>query len=132
MKSETLAQYVTRWRKDHKQSASDIERLSGREITDGYINLVASGKQKNLTVDKLIALAKGMGDNPHNLLDVIMGENVPESADPWPSFMLLKAMDRIVNDAVLSDIMKVLLQMDARQLEAAKKTLGKAKPAGQR
>ena len=85
MKTETLAQYLTRWRKEHKQTASDIERLSGREITDRYINLVASGKLKNLTVDKLISLAKGMGDDPYNLLNVMMGANVPESTDSRPS-----------------------------------------------
>src|SRR5690348_2010136 len=97
VKAETLAQYLTRVMKERNLSASDVERRSATEITDGYVNLVASGKQTNITIAKLVSLAKGMGDNPHNLLDVFMGEPAPQSTDPWPSHMFLNAMKRMVN-----------------------------------
>jgi transcriptional regulator with XRE-family HTH domain len=127
MKAETPEEYLNRWLKEHKLTAVEIERRSGGAITDGYIGQLKRGQQKNLTVDKLIALARAMGDNPHNLLDVFMGEAVPESTDPWPSHMLLSALQRMVNDPILSDIMKALLQMDAKELKTVRKSLAKPK-----
>jgi transcriptional regulator with XRE-family HTH domain len=129
MKAETPEQYLSGWMKEHKLSAVEIERRSGGAITDGYIGQLKRGEQKNLTVDKLIALARAMGDNPHNLLDVFMGEPVPQSTDPWPSHRFLNAMQRMVSDPVLSDIMKALLQMDAKQLEIVRKNLAEPKPS---
>jgi transcriptional regulator with XRE-family HTH domain len=72
MKTETLAQYVARVMKERGLSASDVERRSATEITDRYVNLVASGKHQNVTIAKLVSLAKGLGDDPHNLLNVAM------------------------------------------------------------
>jgi transcriptional regulator with XRE-family HTH domain len=129
MKAETPEEYLNRWLKEHKLSAVEIERRSGGAITDGYIGQLKRGEQKNLTVDKLIALARAMGDNPHNLLDVFMGEPVPQSTDPWASHRFLNAMQRMVSDPVLSDIMKALLQMDAKQLEIVRKNLAEPKPS---
>jgi hypothetical protein len=73
MKNETLAQYVRRVMLERGLSAYDVERRSATEITDKYVNLVASGKHTNITIAKLVSLAKGLGDDPHNLLNVAMG-----------------------------------------------------------
>jgi hypothetical protein len=64
MKTETLAQYVTRVMKQRGLSACDVERRSATEITDKYVNPVASGKQKNTTIAKLVSLARGLGEQP--------------------------------------------------------------------
>jgi transcriptional regulator with XRE-family HTH domain len=122
MKTETLAQYLARVMKERRLSASDVERRSRSEITDEYINYVASGKQKNITVAKLVSLAKGLGDDPHNLLNVAMGVAVHQSSVSRPSHTPLKATGRIVDDSAPSDIRNVLLQMDARVLIVCKAT----------
>ena len=39
----------------------DVQRMSGGRITDGYVASITTGRAKNLSVDKLKALADGLG-----------------------------------------------------------------------
>jgi transcriptional regulator with XRE-family HTH domain len=58
---ETLAQYVTRIIKEKDLKHHEVKELSGGRITDGYVRGIMSGKASNPSVDKLKALAQGLG-----------------------------------------------------------------------
>ena len=57
---ELLSHYVKRVIQEKRLSLHDVELLSGRKITDAYVGNIINGKAKNLTVEKLRALARGL------------------------------------------------------------------------
>lgn len=59
--SPTLAEFIKTERKKRKLSAVDIERNSGGAISDSYISRIENGEVTNVSVEKLDALAKGLG-----------------------------------------------------------------------
>lgn len=59
--AETLAEYVRRVRIDKNLSTGDVSRQSLGAITDTYVNRIENGLVKNVSPEKLQALAKGLG-----------------------------------------------------------------------
>lgn len=57
---EGLADYVRRVRREKGLSTLDVERNSGNRITDGYVSQIENGYVKNVSPEKLTALAKGL------------------------------------------------------------------------
>src|ERR1044072_4577544 len=83
-------------------SVAEIERRSGGEITDSHIFKILKGKAKSIGVDKLNALAKGLGVSNVDLLRVVSGEEIHyRSEELWPSPLLVKTIDRIIHDSDL-------------------------------
>jgi transcriptional regulator with XRE-family HTH domain len=58
---ETLAQYVTRIIKEKELTHQEVRQLARGKITDGYVRGIMTGKARNPSVDKLKALARGLG-----------------------------------------------------------------------
>lgn len=58
---ETLAQYVTRIIEEKELTHQEVRRLARGKITDGYVRGIMTGKATNVSVDKLKALACGLG-----------------------------------------------------------------------
>ena len=125
MKPETLGQLVTRRMKEQGLRAPDVERLSGKRITDSTVNEIASGKQSNPTINKLTALAEVLSISPHELLSAAIGERMNEAADQWPVRTLWNAVGRIIDDPTFSKTVKTLLSMNEKQLQAAERALVK-------
>lgn len=59
--TETLADYIRRVRNDKGLSTQNVEEASRGGITDGYVNRIENGYIKNVSPEKLKALAKGLG-----------------------------------------------------------------------
>ncbi len=107
-------------------SVAEIERRSGGGITDSHIFKILKGKAKSIGVDKLNALAKGLGVSNIELLRVVSGEEIHyRNEEPWPSALLLKTMDRIVNDPDLGAVVKAAFRLKPAKLKALKKQLEK-------
>lgn len=107
-------------------SVAEIERRSGCEITDSHIFKILKGKAKSIGVDKLNALAKGLGVSNVQLLRVVSGEEVHyRNEELWPSHLLSKAIDRIVHDPDLGAVVKALLKAKPAKIKAVKKVLEK-------
>jgi transcriptional regulator with XRE-family HTH domain len=68
-----LGEYVKRVMKLKGLTQKDVQRMSGGRITDGYVASITTGRAKNLSVDKLRALADGLGVDTDELFHVACG-----------------------------------------------------------
>lgn len=83
MERIALEDYVRRVMRDKNLSALDVERISGRRISDSYINKIVAGEAKSLTIDKVQALATGLGIGEEEIFRVVRGLPIDgETFDP--------------------------------------------------
>src|SRR5690242_17899640 len=73
MPKNELSEYVKRVMKLKGLTQKDVQRLSGGKITDGYVASISIGRARNLSVDKLKALADGLGVQHDELFHVAGG-----------------------------------------------------------
>src|SRR6266446_1686121 len=76
---ETLAQYVSRVVKEKELTHHEVRKLASGKITDGYVRGIMTGKARNLSVDKLKALARGLGVSEDEIFRVARG--LPPDSD---------------------------------------------------
>ena len=74
-KLESLPDYVRRVRKEGGFSTTDVERQSGGAISDAYVTRIENGYVKNVSPEKLKALAKGLKRPEDEIFDVARGVN---------------------------------------------------------
>ena len=72
-KAEDLSGYVRRIMKVKGLTQKDVQQLSGGKITDGYVASIITGRAKNLSVEKIQALAVGLGVDTDELFHVACG-----------------------------------------------------------
>jgi transcriptional regulator with XRE-family HTH domain len=70
---ESLSAYVRRIMAKKNLTFADIELRSRKLITGGYVRDIVSEKTTNPTVDKLKALARGLGVGDDEIFDVARG-----------------------------------------------------------
>src|SRR5882724_13577091 len=68
-----LGEYVKRVMKLKGLTQKDVQRVSGGRITDGYVASISIGRARNPSVDKLKALADGLGVDMDELFHVACG-----------------------------------------------------------
>ncbi|MGA9771144.1 MAG: hypothetical protein WBV94_19075 [Blastocatellia bacterium] len=124
-KIETLSQYVKRILEEKQITMKSVQERSAGRIGDAYIGSIVNGSAKNLSVDKLKALAVGLGEPEDDVFKVARGLSLHHEAeasrDPWPGTILAKAMGKIVSSPELTRILKALLQMSLKELQAVLK-----------
>ncbi len=76
---KNLGKYIKAIIRRDKLKLRDIEFKSGGEITNSYISRIMNGNVKNLSLDKLDALARGLGLNVHDLFNAAYGQPPAES-----------------------------------------------------
>ncbi len=79
--TESLADFVRRVRNEKGYSQPEVEKNSGFTITDGYISQIENGYIKNVSPEKLLALAKGLGVPVNLLLAVVQGKSPTTTHD---------------------------------------------------
>ena len=72
--SEDLSHFVKRVMRLKGLTLRDVEVRAGGRITDGYISGIISGTARNPSVEKIKALADGLGVAPDELFHVACGE----------------------------------------------------------
>ncbi|MEK6410845.1 MAG: helix-turn-helix domain-containing protein [Acidobacteriota bacterium] len=72
-RKQGLSHYVDRVMKEKRLSRRDVKLRSGGEITDSYVSGIISGTAKNLSVEKLKALARGLRVRELELIRVAFG-----------------------------------------------------------
>jgi transcriptional regulator with XRE-family HTH domain len=77
---ESLADYVRRIRNDKNLSLADVSRRAGFEIKRSHISRIENGEVKNVGVEKLKALARGLEVHFSEVLGVASGS--PIELDP--------------------------------------------------
>jgi transcriptional regulator with XRE-family HTH domain len=76
---EGLADFVRRMRREKKLSLADVHEQSGREIARSHVNRIENGETENLGLDKLRALARGLGVGEEEIFAVASGITRGES-----------------------------------------------------
>lgn len=69
----SLPDYVRYVLKLKELTHEAVQARSGGRITHSYISKIVSGTAKNLTVDKIVALARGLGVDEYELFNRAIG-----------------------------------------------------------
>jgi transcriptional regulator with XRE-family HTH domain len=114
MMKETLSQYVQRIMKQKDLGLTDIERNCNKEMTASYIGKVASGSVTNLSVEKIVALAKGLDVDPYEIFAVSYG--VPPGDPHRPdAYVLIDIMQKLLADPELMEAVNYLVNLSVEQ-----------------
>ena len=142
MIAESLGQYVKRIMKEKQISLNDVEAMSGKKITDAYVGSIIKGKAKNLTVDKLQALARGLGVDEDEIFRIarrITEKRAAEhqATDPWHSMAILKLMEKVVMYPDLKEVLEDLISLSPQDRAVVLKSIkslvqSKSKSQGRR
>src|SRR5215510_2331931 len=103
-----LSHYVERVMKDKHLSRRDVSLRSGGEITDSYVSAILSGSAKNLSIDKLKALAHGLRVREMSLIRAAFG--LSEDRDNR------RAADQSHNLLLLDITKKTLISYDVAEI----------------
>ena len=106
---EVLSRYVKRIMSQKQLKVRDVELQSGGRISNGYVSGIMSGSVTNLSIDKVEALARGLGVEVHEVLDVICGPRARAGAGPrLNSPQWLEFLDLMQRVAVSREILEIL------------------------
>ncbi len=118
---ESLSQYVKRVIEEKALTLHDVELLSGKRITDTYVSNILSGEASNPSIDKIQALARGLGVEPVDLFKAAVGnakaDERPEREDLTQALMVVRMMEKLVLSEVLRNIVRRLVVMSDQELQ---------------
>jgi transcriptional regulator with XRE-family HTH domain len=126
---ETLAQYVTRIIKQKGLKLREVEERSGGQITNGYVSSIMNGNITNLTVEKIAALAVGLGVDGQELFVASYGQyeqagdKVPRAAAPPDALFMLELMQKVVVNPTLMSMLQEAIQLSPDEQKAALKSV---------
>ena len=107
---ENLSQLVGRVVKEKGLSLSQVVTASSGGITKGYVSSIINGNVGNITLDKLIALARGIGEDAGLLFAAYYGR--PPQADrslrdvtEWTAAELARVIARLIDNPRLMEIL---------------------------
>lgn len=113
-----LGDFVRNIREGRRLSLKDVERNSLKGVSSGYISQLENGVAENLTVDKLSALAKGLGlgrPGTDELFAVARGVVPPEGFNESWFFELYEMYKNLLEqrhvaavDALVQDLLTLL------------------------
>ena len=103
---DKLRAYLKKVVKEEKTPVAQIARKSGGTITDSYIFDIMSGKTKHISVEKLEALALGLGMDSVELFKIAIGYT--PSPDPTQD---LTALLKILADMTPKERRSLLVQI---------------------
>ena len=108
---ETLAEYVDRVMKEKNLKALDVEARSieaGNRIADSYVTNIVRGVNKNLSIEKLTALADGLDVDKIELFKIAAG--IEDTEETW-------------NAQSLMQVIQKLFRLKSKEIKAVKKLL---------
>jgi transcriptional regulator with XRE-family HTH domain len=129
MSGRDLSEYVRKIMKLKGLTQKDVQRLSGGRITDGYVASISIGRANNPSVDKLKALADGLGVDADDLFHVACGR--PERPDEKRSspgadlVMILEILQKAVMTPDMIEIMHEILLLSPEERDASLRKLRK-------
>ncbi|MCI0488532.1 MAG: helix-turn-helix domain-containing protein [Blastocatellia bacterium] len=111
-----LSRYIRRVMKEKHLKQREIERRSGGKITDGYVADLLRGRASNPSIDKLSALACGLGVDPYEVFAVACNAPEPESGrrrgqGPPDITSFLEMMQEVAENPDLIRIMEEALRL---------------------
>lgn len=114
-----LSEYVKRVMKLKGLTQKDVQKMSGGRITDGYVASITTGRAKNLSVDKLMALADGLGVDTDELFHVACGvkeldDNGKSRTQP-DSLMILETVQQAVMSPTVTQILHEVVRLSTEE-----------------
>ena len=137
---EKLADYVKRVINQKQLKLREVERRAGGEITNGYISGIINNRIKNISLEKLKALARGLEVDVYELFAAAMDEP-RQLADEVSSYAqpdvlwLLGMMREVATSPELLRILHELVQMAPKDREMVVRvieSIGKSKRPARR
>jgi transcriptional regulator with XRE-family HTH domain len=118
-----LGRYLSQVMKAKGLSPRDVSRRSGKGITASYVAGIMRGSAANPSVDKIKALASGLGVDRYELFDVACGPSdnradQPQGSDRLQALELLELMKKAAVSPTLLATMEYASQLQPRELEA--------------
>ena len=118
-----LAEYVDLKMKEKGLTRSDIEKRSGKLVTDGHVAYILAGKGKNPTLKVLLGLAKGLEVDPVEVFRAA-AQIHPNLLEPvWTPYTLAQAIEQMVDNEELGRIVKSIAKQKPAKIRAVKKLL---------
>jgi len=103
--------------KEKHLSRRDVKLRSGGEITDSYVSGIINGSAKNLSIDKLKALARGLRVRQMELIRVAFGlsegPQLPAQEDQSHNLVLLDITKKVVVSNDVAEIAQEVLRLSA-------------------
>ena len=118
-----LGEYVRKALEEREISAGEAAKRSKGQLSENYIRKIMRGETKNPSIPKLKALANAGELNEEELLTMAGVEY--EKPNPWPIKSLLRTMDKITSNPDLTEIVKELIKLDAKELQELRRSLRK-------
>src|SRR5262249_36191082 len=109
-----LSEYVKRVMKLKGLTQKDVQRMSGWKITDGYVASITTARATNLSVDKLLALADGLGVDYDELFHVASGSEkaTDGTAGSTPdSLIILETVQQVVMSPIFTKILHEVVKL---------------------
>jgi transcriptional regulator with XRE-family HTH domain len=105
-----FSEYVRRVMKLKGLTQKDVQRMSGGRITDGYVASVTTGRATNLSVEKIKALADGLGVHADTLFHVACGvkEEPGDGRKSGRALDPLKILETLQKAVVSPDVTEIL------------------------
>jgi transcriptional regulator with XRE-family HTH domain len=114
MKSEKFSDYLRRVMTQKGLNTRDIERNSGRKIDSSHVSKFLRGVETNPSANAMIALAAGLGVNPHDVFTAVTGCPLDAAGTPSPDVMeLLSLMEKVAIDPELMEALRGLARLSA-------------------
>ena len=134
-----LSHYVDRVMKEKHLSRREVKLRSGGEITDSYVSGIISASAKNLSVEKLKALARGLRVREMELIRVALGLSEERAAhqavDQSHNLVLVDLTSKnVISNDVAEIAQEVIGLSPADRMVVLQyiKRLGRAQRKGQR
>ena len=90
---ETIGQFLDRVMKQKDITPKELARICG--ITNSYIGRIMKGKAGNLSAGTIVALADGLGIDPHDVFTAASGRP-PEDQDTVDPLLILDTIQKLL------------------------------------
>ena len=123
-----LSEYVRRVMKLKGLTQKDVQRLSGGRITDGYVASINVGRATNLSVEKIRALADGLGVDADTLFHVSCGvpDDQLKKTYTGDALMILETVQKAVTSQDVAEILNEAVRMSPEQRRLLLKSMKNA------
>lgn len=112
----TISEFIRQQLQKSGLSQHDVERRSGGRITNSYLSKLLSGAASNLTVEKLKALADGLGVTHAEIADIAFNlDNLAQDPEEAEFFSLLQRYKHLSPEQKLE--LRALLEMVDHEID---------------
>lgn len=111
--NEALSEFIRRVLRQKRLSLRDVERNSENAITGSYISKISKGKVRSMTVEKIDALAKGLGVDAFDVFAAAFGKPHRREGELEP-MLLIDVLHKVVANPQLVTVIQSWPKMSGK------------------